>query len=279
MVAGAIRGQGAYRVLTAAAGGKRAGRRRTYRAGNRAEPPGAVRRRVRAALAQRSAGTGSAFSAPCVARRAAPSRTPPAPVPDPVLPAAPAPAPPPAHGARATPGVDRRAEVRPEPSTMTTIVERNIDALVDRRRRQERARGLEERIADAVTRFTGRMTFVCIHLVLFGAWIAVNLGWVPAVPRFDASFTVLAMAASVEAIFLSTFVLISQNRMQAQADRRADLDLQVSLLAEHEVTQLITLVREMARRMGIEQAHDPALDELQQNVRPEQVLETMERRE
>jgi uncharacterized membrane protein len=104
----------------------------------------------------------------------------------------------------------------------------------------------------------------------------VNLGWLPGVPRFDRSFTVLAMAASVEAIFLSTFVLISQNRMQALADKRADLDLQVSLLAEHEVTHLIQLVREMARRMNIEEARDPALDELAQDIRPEAVLSQME---
>jgi uncharacterized membrane protein len=162
---------------------------------------------------------------------------------------------------------------------MATIVERNISALIARRQDEERTRRGQDRLADRVTRFTGSMRFVYIHLVLFGAWIVVNLGWVPGVPRFDASFTVLAMAASVEAIFLSTFVLISQNRMQALADKRADLDLQVSLLAEHEVTHLITLVREMARRMGVEQAHDPALDELQQNVRPEAVLETIERTE
>ena len=71
---------------------------------------------------------------------------------------------------------------------------------------------------------------------LFGFWIVANLDWVPGVPAWDPSFVVLAMAASVEAIFLSTFVLISQNRMAA--DKRADLDLQVSLLAEHEVTRL-----------------------------------------
>jgi uncharacterized membrane protein len=159
---------------------------------------------------------------------------------------------------------------------MATIVERNISALIARRQDEERTRRGQDRLADRVTRFTGSMRFVYIHLVLFGAWIVVNLGWVPGVPRFDASFTVLAMAASVEAIFLSTFVLISQNRMQAQADKRADLDLQVSLLAEHEVTQLLVLVREMARRMGIEEAHDPALDELGRDVRPEVVLQHME---
>jgi uncharacterized membrane protein len=103
-----------------------------------------------------------------------------------------------------------------------------------------------------------------------------NVGWVPGVPRFDRSFTVLAMAASVEAIFLSTFVLISQNRMQALADRRADLDLQVSLLAEHEVTQLLTLVRAMARRMDLAEARDPELDELAQDIRPETVLSQLE---
>ena len=171
---------------------------------------------------------------------------------------------------------DRRHAQRPEPSGFATVVERNIEALLERRQRDDARRGAQDRAADAITRFTGSMAFVYIHLALFGAWIVVNLGWVPGVPRFDRSFTVLAMAASVEAIFLSTFVLISQNRMQALADKRADLDLQVSLLAEHEVTHLITLVRAMARRMEIDEARDPALDELAQDIRPEAVLSQME---
>ncbi len=73
------------------------------------------------------------------------------------------------------------------------------------------------------------MAFVYIHLALFGLWIIWNLGWLGLKP-FDKSFVILAMFASVEAIFLSTFVLISQNRMNVQADKRAALDLQVSLL-------------------------------------------------
>ena len=89
------------------------------------------------------------------------------------------------------------------------------------------------------------MRFVYLHLAFFGFWIVANLGWVPAVPSWDPSFVVLAMIASVEAIFLSTFVLISQNRMAAVADKRADLDLQISLLAEHEITRLVTLVGEL----------------------------------
>ncbi len=165
---------------------------------------------------------------------------------------------------------DRRDSPR-----LAGVVERNIRAILARRQRDDREKKRDQRIADTVTRFTGSMAFVYIHLVLFGAWIVVNLGWTP-LPRFDSSFVVLAMAASVEAIFLSTFVLISQNRMQEQADQRADLDLQVSLLAEHEITQLVALVTEMARRMGIEAARDPELDELAQDVAPEKVLDEME---
>jgi uncharacterized membrane protein len=173
-------------------------------------------------------------------------------------------------------GADRRQRPRAEPSGFASVVERNISALMARRQHDESQRSTQDRAADIITRFTGSMAFVYIHLALFGAWIVVNLGWIPGVPRFDRSFTVLAMAASVEAIFLSTFVLISQNRMQALADKRADLDLQVSLLAEHEVTHLIQLVRAIARRMEIEEARDPALDELAQNIKPEAVLSQME---
>ena len=159
------------------------------------------------------------------------------------------------------------------------VVERNITALVEQRRDENRARRRQDRAADAITRFTGSMTFVYLHLALYAAWIVTNLGLVPGLGRlegFDEGFTVLAMAASVEAIFLSTFVLISQNRMQTLADKRADLDLQVSLLAEHEVTELIRMVRAMAQRMGVAEAHDPELDELVRDVQPEAVLTHIE---
>jgi uncharacterized membrane protein len=151
---------------------------------------------------------------------------------------------------------------------------RNIDALLDRREEASRQRRRQDRLADAITGFTGSMRFVALHLAVFGLWVLVNVGATP-VPRFDASFVILATVASVEAIFLSTFVLISQNRMQAQADERADLDLQVSLLGEHEVTRLITLVTRMAQRMGIEEANDPELAELSRDVAPERVLDEL----
>ncbi|MBJ6726718.1 DUF1003 domain-containing protein [Geomesophilobacter sediminis] len=165
---------------------------------------------------------------------------------------------------------------REEDEGMAAIVDRNIAALLARRQTEEKAKKTQDKVADAITRFTGSMLFVYLHLVIFGLWIVVNLKWVPGVPAFDPTFVVLAMVASVEAIFLSTFVLISQNRMQALADKRSDLDLHISLLAEHEVTRMISLITQIARQMGIEDAENPELEELAKDVAPEKVLDRMD---
>lgn len=159
---------------------------------------------------------------------------------------------------------------------MGAVVDRNIQALIARREREARDRRLSDKIADRVTGFTGSMAFVYLHLVVFGLWIAINLGWLP-VKKFDPTFVVLAMVASVEAIFLSTFVLITQNRMAALAEKRAELDLQVSLLAEHEITRLVQLVSAIGERLGIDEANDPELTELKGDVHPERVLDKIER--
>src|SRR5688500_5066819 len=139
-----------------------------------------------------------------------------------------------------------------EAGDMADVVDRNIQALLARRNQEEKTKRIQDRIADAISRFAGSMRFVYIHLVVFGLWIIVNLGWTP-LPAFDPTFVILAMFASVEAIFLSTFVLITQNRMASLADRRAVLDLHISLLAEHEVTRLISLFPAIAERPGLEQ--------------------------
>ena len=164
----------------------------------------------------------------------------------------------------------------PRPPGLTPVLERNIHALQRRRKAEELRATKEVRIADAITRFTGSMLFVYIHLIIFGFWIIANLGWIPGIPQWDKSFVVLGMAASVEAIFLSTFVLISQNRMASAAEKRADLDLQINLLAEHEVTKLVTLTSAMARRMGISTHIDAEVAELARDVAPEQVLDEIE---
>ena len=161
---------------------------------------------------------------------------------------------------------------------MTGVVHRNIAAMAGVRAEAERRRTLQDRLADTITRFAGTMWFVYIHAAIYGAWIAVNLGWVPRVPQFDPTFVALAMVASVEAIFLSTFILISQNRMAALADRRAELDLQISLLTEHELTRLIELTDAIATKLGVERK-PPDLDETKHDVRPEVVVREIEKTE
>lgn len=158
---------------------------------------------------------------------------------------------------------------------MGATLRQNIEDLTARQRKDAERAPFSDKVADRITRFTGSMTFVVLHLVLFGLWITINLGVLPVLPRFDPTFVALAMVASVEAIFLSTFVLISQNRMAATADRRADLDLHVSLLAEHELTKLAALVARIAEKFDIP-ADDPAFTEIHADVEPVQVLEALD---
>jgi uncharacterized membrane protein len=161
----------------------------------------------------------------------------------------------------------------------TRVVERNIEALLAHRAEEEAALSWQERLAAHIAAFAGNMMFVWLHLVAYGGWVLINLGAAPGIAPFDPTFVGLATIASVEAIFLSTFILITQNRMQAQADRRADLNLQISLLSEHEVTRLIKMVAEIGDRMNIAASRAPELSELKNDVKPEKVLDTLERRE
>jgi uncharacterized membrane protein len=161
------------------------------------------------------------------------------------------------------------------PTGLSGTLRDNIATLAERER-EERARARwSERLACRITTFTGSMAFVWLHVAIVAAWIATNLGWVPGAPRFDSTFVVLAMAASVEAIFLSTFVLISQNRMAALADRRADLDLHISLLTEHELTRLVALVDRIAQRLDLPVDHEE-LSEIERDVEAVEVLETID---
>lgn len=160
------------------------------------------------------------------------------------------------------------------PGDVATTLKRNIELLRRRRADEEAQAPLSDRIARVITAFTGSLTFVAIHLVLFGGWIGINTGVLPG-PRFDPSLVILAMAASVEAIFLSTFVLISQNRNAAADARRAELDLQINLLAEHEVTRLISLTTAIADRVGARRPYGE-IAELERDVAVDAVLDRIE---
>ncbi|MGI8509495.1 MAG: DUF1003 domain-containing protein [Gemmatimonadaceae bacterium] len=155
------------------------------------------------------------------------------------------------------------------------VLDRNVRALVEHRAEEVRGKTPGERIADVIARFAGSMPSLYLHLTVLGVWLVLNSGLFR-IRSFDPSFALLGTCASVEAIFLATFVLITQNRMADMAETRAHLGLQVGLLSEHETTRILRLVAAMSEQMGIKEAQDPELDELSRDVAPEDVLKQIE---
>jgi len=169
----------------------------------------------------------------------------------------------------------RMAELNRSNPGLTRVVERNIRRIAQLRRVAEESRSLQDKVADGITAFVGSMAFVYIHGMIFIAWIWVNLAsGKHALDPYP--FPLLTLAVSLEAIFLSTFVLVSQNRMQATGDDRDDLDLQIDLLSEYEITRSLRLIRAMAEKMGISEAEDPELDELAEPIKPQTILREMD---
>ena len=114
------------------------------------------------------------------------------------------------------------------------------------------------RIADIISRFSGSFTFIQLHVVWFTIWIILNL---VTGSRFDPfPFGLLTLIVSLKVIFLSTFVLMSQNRNPQRDDKRAEDDLRVSVLSE-------TWAEEIGARLGIdaETVHEKAEQKLQAN--------------
>jgi uncharacterized membrane protein len=169
---------------------------------------------------------------------------------------------------------DQPAEPR---SALCDVIERNIIKITDLRRKADKKRGLQGKVADFITDFSGSMAFVYIHVAWFGFWILANSGWL-GVPKFDPfPYGLLTLVVSLEAIFLSAFVLISQNRLSDEADQRANLDLQIGLLTEHEMTKVLRMLDEIREHLGISGSDDQDLQELEQEVHPEDVLAEIER--
>jgi uncharacterized membrane protein len=160
---------------------------------------------------------------------------------------------------------------------LAKVIDRNIETLIEVQRQLSASRNIQDKIADRITAFSGSTLFLYFHIGWFGAWLLINLGLTP-VAAFDPyPFGLLTMIVSLEAIFLSTFVLISQNRSTEVADKRADLDLQVNLLGEYEITKILKLVDAIADHLGLDAGADKELDELKMEIRPDEVLKEMER--
>jgi uncharacterized membrane protein len=131
-------------------------------------------------------------------------------------------------------------------------IRRNIEAVARLEAEFDRSRSLADRVADRVATFSGTVAFVLVHAGVFGLWIVWNLGLIPGAHKFDPfPFLLLSVAVSLEAIFLSTFVLMKQTRMSKRADQRAHLDLQINLLAEREMTLVLQMLQRISTRLGV----------------------------
>ncbi len=157
-------------------------------------------------------------------------------------------------------------------------IDRNIQVIEKFKKRDEDARSFSQKVADAVTSFSGSMPFLYLHAAWFAIWIAANLKLIPGLPAFDPfPFGHLTMIVSLEAIFLSTIVLISQNR-QAELDERSRMmDLQIDFLAEYEITHSLRLLRKIAEKLDIKDDDETGeLEELCQTVGLDMLAEEIE---
>ena len=113
-------------------------------------------------------------------------------------------------------------------------------------------RRLTEIIADDITRVFGSFWFAISHVVWFSLWIVINTESIPGLAAFDPfPFGLLTMIVSLEAIFLSIFVLISQNRAQKTADLREEISLKVTTQSEKEVTETLRIVNRVAKHLKV----------------------------
>jgi len=139
----------------------------------------------------------------------------------------------------------------------------NVDLIARLEHEALHDRSTGEKISDSITHVTGNIGFVVFHVLLFGVWAVVNTGMLPGVAPFDPfPFGILTLIVSAEGVFLAIFILISQNRMSRQSDRRAHLALQVSMLAEQELTMLLRMQKRTAEHLGV--APDDIRDQAEQ---------------
>jgi uncharacterized membrane protein len=155
------------------------------------------------------------------------------------------------------------------------VTRQNVQAM---RRLEEAARAKRtgaDRMAAAIARFCGTMTFVLVHAALFAAWIGYNT--LPWFDHFDPyPFTFLTLVVSLEAIFLATFILISQNYDMRISERRNQLDLQINLLAEQENTKILQILERIAKHVGAHVGDDPQVRALEEATRPEALVKQID---
>ncbi|HEX3282370.1 MAG TPA: DUF1003 domain-containing protein [Pyrinomonadaceae bacterium] len=158
------------------------------------------------------------------------------------------------------------------------LTQRNVEAILNLEAAAKEQRTQTELLAERIAKFCGSMRFVWVHVIWFTGWIVFNV--MPGIKHIDPfPFTFLTLVVSLEAIFLSTFILISQNHDTQISERRNHLDLQINLLSEQENTKMIQMLQAIAEKVGVDLRHDSDLEQLVQETQPEKLVEQIEQRE
>jgi len=156
---------------------------------------------------------------------------------------------------------------------------KNIDAIRELEAAMAERRSRIERLTDAVSGFVGSFQFLITQAVLFLAWVGINLALAPSGQAFDPfPFEFLNFLVGAEAILLSTFVLMTQNRQSKEADHWGHLQLQVSMLAEQEATKMLQMLQQICARLGMEKAAgDRELKDMIQTTHVEEIATELEK--
>lgn len=169
--------------------------------------------------------------------------------------------------------------VEPAQDRAPTSVAENIDKMAQVENDALRPRSHREAITEAIGGFAGTIYFVVLQLAVCGGWMLVNAGIVPGLSPFDPfPYPLLSSITSLEAVLLTVFVLIKQNRISTVADRRDHLDLQVNLLTERETTRIIQMLDRLSGHLGVEQHRDADSHEMSQHIAVEHLVEELARR-
>jgi uncharacterized membrane protein len=154
---------------------------------------------------------------------------------------------------------------------VSAAVRRNIESVAQLEQSFHRQRSTADRAVDYIVGFLGSTKFIVLHAVAVFVWLLLNTAGVPWIRKFDAfPFLLLSVCLSIEALFLSVFVLIKQNRMSRQQDLRAHLDLQINLLAEREMTLVLQMLNRISSRLGV-RVSDEDVEELSEQTSVEAV--------
>lgn len=158
------------------------------------------------------------------------------------------------------------AENHSQGNHQTTPTERRRQFFKSFEAKSLRSRSLLTQLSDDLTEICGSTPFLIFHIILFAVWILVNGGFVKELPPFDPfPFGLLTMVVSLEAIFLSIFILVSQNRSSYVSTLREEVHLRVNLIAEEEVTKALEVLAEIRKEIGIKKP-DPELEEMLQRT-------------